>query len=66
MDNKKITIDGKEYILVNIKSLKVNNNLYSDEINSSENISLTSEILEKEVINLSIQINMLLYLILSY
>jgi hypothetical protein len=57
MDNKKITIDGKEYILVNIKSLKVNNNLYSDEINSSENISLTSEILEKEVINLSIQIN---------
>ena len=57
MDNKKITIDGKEYIWVNIKSLKVNNNLYSDEINSSENISLTSEILEKEVINLSIQIN---------
>ena len=57
MDNKKITIEGKEYILVNIKSLKVNNNLYSDEINSSENISLTSEILEKEVINLSIQIN---------
>lgn len=57
MDNNKITIDGKEYILVNIKSLKVNNNLYSDEINSSENISLTSEILEKEVINLSIQIN---------
>ena len=57
MDNKKITIDGKEYILLNIKSLKVNNNLYSDEINSSENISLTSEILEKEVINLSIQIN---------
>lgn len=57
MDNKKITIDGKEYILVNIKSLKVNNNLYSDEITSSENISLTSEILEKEVINLSIQIN---------
>ena len=57
MDNNKITIDGKEYILVNIKSLKVNNNLYSDEITSSENISLTSEILEKEVINLSIQIN---------
>ena len=57
MDNNKITIDGKEYILLNIKSLKVNNNLYSDEINSSENISLTSEILEKEVINLSIQIN---------
>jgi len=57
MDNKKITIDGKEYILVNIKSIKVNNNLYSDEINPSENISLRSEILEKEVINLSIQIN---------
>ena len=57
MDNRKITIDGKEYILVNIKSIKVNNNLYSDEINPSENISLRSEILEKEVINLSIQIN---------
>lgn len=58
MDNERLTIDGKEYTLVNIKSIKINNdNLYRNEGNLSENISLTPEILNKEIVNLSIQID---------
>lgn len=61
MDNEKITIDGKEYTLVNIKSIKVNNdeneNIYRNEDKLSEDILLSPEILDKEVVNLSIQID---------
>lgn len=58
MDNEKLTIDGKEYTLVNIKSIKINNeNININESNLSNNILLTPEILNKEIVNLSIQID---------
>lgn len=58
MYNEKLTIDGKEYTLANIKSIKINNDSLSrNEGNSSETILLTPEILDKEVVNLNIQID---------
>lgn len=58
MDNEKLTIDGKEYTLANIKSIKINNeHININESNLSNNILLTPEILNKEIVNLSIQID---------
>lgn len=55
MESGKITIDGNEYTLVNIKSIKINND-ENDALYKNEDILLIPEILNKEIINLSIQI----------
>ena len=57
IDNEKLTIDGKEYTLANIKSIKLNNdNPYKNEDTSNKSISLTPEVLDNYIVNLNIQI----------
>ena len=57
IDNEKLTIDGKEYTLANIKSIKLNNyNPYKNEDNSNKCISLTPEVLDNDIVHLNIQI----------
>ena len=56
-DNEKLTIDGKEYTLANIKSIKLNNdNPYKNEDTSNKSISLTPEVLDNDIVHLNIQI----------
>ena len=57
IDNEKLTIDGKEYTLANIKSIKLNNdNPYKNEDTSNKIISLTPEVLNNDIVHLNIQI----------
>ena len=57
IDNEKLTIDGKEYTLANIKSIKLNNdNPYKNEDTSNKSISLTPEVLDNDIVHLNIQI----------
>ena len=57
IDNEKLTIDGKEYTLANIKSIKLNNdNPYKIEDTSNKSISLTPEVLDNDIVHLNIQI----------
>ncbi|MDU1201471.1 MAG: hypothetical protein E7A06_00855 [Clostridiales bacterium] len=57
IDNEKLTIDGKEYTLANIKSIKLNNdNPYKNEDTSNKSISLTPEVLNNDIVHLNIQI----------
>ena len=57
IDNGKLTIDGKEYTLANIKSIKLNNdNPYKNEDTSNKSISLTPEVLDNDIVHLNIQI----------
>ena len=57
IDNEKLTIDGKEYTLANIKSIKLNNdNPYKNEDASNKSISLTPEVLNNDIVHLNIQI----------
>ena len=57
IDNEKLTIDGKEYTLANIKSIKLNNdNPYKNEDTLNKNISLTPEVLDNDIVHLNIQI----------
>ena len=57
IDNGKLTIDGKEYTLANIKSIKLNNdNPYKNEDTSNKSISLTPEVLNNDIVHLNIQI----------
>lgn len=57
IDNEKLTIDGKEYTLANIKSIKLNNdNPYKNEDTSNKSLSLTPEVLDNDIVHLNIQI----------
>mgnify|MGYP006887265698 FL=1 len=57
IDNEKLTIDGKEYTLANIKSIKLNNdNSYKNEDTSNKSLSLTPEVLDNDIVHLNIQI----------
>ena len=57
IDNEKLTIDGKEYTLANIKSIKLNNdNPYKNEDTSNKSISLTPEVLDNDIVHLNSQI----------
>ena len=57
IDNEKLTIDGKEYTLANIKSIKLNNdNPYKNEDTSNKSISLTPEVLNNDIVHLNIQL----------
>ena len=57
IDNEKLTIDGKEYTLANIKSIKLNNdNPYKNEDTSNKSLSLTPEVLNNDIVHLNIQI----------
>ena len=57
IDNEKLTIDGKEYTLANIKSIKLNNdNPYKNEDTSNKSISLTPEVINNDIVHLNIQI----------
>nr|WP_295778807.1 hypothetical protein [uncultured Intestinibacter sp.] len=57
IDNEKLTIDGKEYTLANIKSIKLNNdNPYKNEDTLNKSISLTPEVLDNDIVHLNIQI----------
>ena len=57
IDNEKLTIDGKEYTLANIKSIKLNNdNPYKNEDTSNKSISLTPDVLDNDIVHLNIQI----------
>lgn len=57
IDNEKLTIDGKEYTLANIKSIKLNNDdPYKNEDTSNKSISLTPEVLDNDIVHLNIQI----------
>ena len=57
IDNEKLTIDGKEYTLANIKSINLNNdNPYKNEDTSNKSISLTPEVLDNDIVHLNIQI----------
>ena len=57
IDNEKLTIDGNEYTLANIKSIKLNNdNPYKNEDTSNKSISLTPEVLDNDIVHLNIQI----------
>ena len=57
IDNEKLTIDGKEYTLANIKSIKLNNdNPYKNEDTLNKSISLTPEVLNNDIVHLNIQI----------
>ena len=52
-----ILIDGKEYTLANIKSIKLNNdNPYKNEDTSNKSLSLTPEVLDNDIVHLNIQI----------
>ena len=54
IDNEKLTIDGKEYTLANIKSIKLNNdNPYKNEDTSNKSISLTPEVLDNDIVHLN-------------
>lgn len=57
IDNEKITLDRKEYSLVNIKSVKFNDEVQKTEDLPSKDISLIPEILDKEIVHLNIQID---------
>lgn len=57
IDNEKLTIDGKEYTLANIKSIKLNNdNPYKNEDTLNKSISFTPEVLDNDIVHLNIQI----------